>query len=317
MTFSSKSVALIILSLTVSIISHNVPIIGILANPNPIDDGDLIGSHINASYVRWLENAGATTMVIHAWYTQERLDEIMSSVNGVIMLGGDRNLNLNNPFEKTAAYLLKKSIESYRQGNPIPIWGTCQGFELIQSIVMGNLDLRVFDSENYPSPIRIEKADARILRFFSKEDLTAAETMDIFAEFHHFGIEREQFQQYASLGGVFDIVATARDRQGKEYVSIIEGKRVPIYGTQFHPEMVGTNRNVDFNVPTGTYATRVSENFSNFFVNEARMNGNTFAATDKSKYHFIDSFVDTLHYDSGFYFYEFKNEESNPHLRVN
>jgi gamma-glutamyl hydrolase len=312
-----RSLVVIIFSLSFYIQSHNIPIIAILANPAPIDDGDLIGSLVNASYVRWLENAGAMTMVIHSWYTHDKLDEIMSSVNGVIMLGGDRNLNLSHRFEKTAAYIIKKSIEAYKQGNPIPIWGTCQGFELIQSIVMGTLDLRTFDSENYPTPVRIEKPNASILKFFTAHDLEAAQSENIFAEFHHFGIERSQYEQYQELEEVFDIVATANDRQGKEYIAIIEGKRAPIYGVQFHPEMIGTNRNVDFNVPTGTNATRISENLANFFVDEARKNRNSFVTVDKSKYNFIDSFKDQVHYDSGFYFYEYKNDDSNAHLRVN
>ena len=35
---------------------------------------------------------------------------------------------------------------------------------------------------------------------------------------------------------MFNVVTTSHDRKGVEYVSMIEGKNLPFYGVQFHPE---------------------------------------------------------------------------------
>jgi gamma-glutamyl hydrolase len=290
----------------------SLPIIGIVANPDPQNDGDFTASSISASYVRWLENAGAMTMVIQPWYTESQLDEIINSVNGIIFLGGDRNLDLNKQYEKNAVYLVKKSIEAFNAGNPIPIWGTCQGFQLIQSIFMEKVDLKHFDSWNFPSPIKLLNKNSPILEYFTPVDFANAESRNIFPEFHHLGIEPSQYNEYPILGSTFEIVATAFDRNGLEYVSIVIGKKYPIFAVQFHPEKVSTNRNKLYDIVIDTESVRVAENFANFFVDRVRENRNTFTEDAKGRYHFIDSFVDPLLYDgTGLYYYEYRNDEKH------
>ena len=34
----------------------------------------------------------------------------------------------------------------------------------------------------------------------------------------------------------FDVLASSRDREGREYAIIVESKKYPIFGVQFHPE---------------------------------------------------------------------------------
>jgi hypothetical protein len=69
---------------------------------------------------------------------------------------------------------------------------------------------------------------------------------------------------------------------------------------QFHPEAVIVNRNQDLDIPVSIHSIRASLNLANFFVNEARINNNNeFDKFHRSKYKFIDSFVDIPTYDSG------------------
>jgi gamma-glutamyl hydrolase len=306
----STSVFLLVVILTSYIATHDIPVIGILANPMPVDTGDFISSRVNAQYIRWLENAGAVAMVIQPWYTRAQIDEIMSSVNGVIYLGGDRELDLSKQFEQNAGYILEKIIRAKDNGNPIPLWGTCQGLQLIHSLVMGKKDLKDFDSDNFPSPVRILNKNSTIFKFFSEEDFYNAENANVFAEFHFHGILPHQYQQYPVLDQVFDIAATAYDRHGLEYVAIAVGKKYPIYAVQFHPEMISANRRVKSKIITNTESVKIAENLANFFVDEARKNKNAFSLHAIDKFNFIDSFKDRLSYDEdGYYFYEFRNHE--------
>jgi gamma-glutamyl hydrolase len=105
-------------------------------------------------------------------------------------------------------------------------------------------------------------------------------------------------------------VATAVDQKGKEYIAIVEGFKYPLYAVQFHPEMVTTNRSKKLKVPTNGMSVRMSANFAQFFVEEARKNNNDFGEEAKRKYKFIDSFVDNAESDNaGFYLYKYKNNK--------
>jgi gamma-glutamyl hydrolase len=301
----------LIITLISSFNSSKIPIIGIVANPNPNDGGDFTASIINASYVRWLENAGAMTMVIQPWYDEAQLDEIIASVNGIIFLGGDRTLNLSLKYEKNSIYIVHKVIEHFRNGNTIPIWATCQGIQLMHSIFMEKVDLLPFDSFDFPSPINIKNMRSPIFKYYSQKDLADSENLNVYVELHHLGTAPSQYEEYPILKKTFEIVATADDRKGKEYVAIIVGKEYPIYAVQFHPEIVSANRR-NFDVNTDTESVIMAEHLANFFIDIARDNGNTFAEDFKKKYHFIDSFVEPMQDNGkGLFYYGYKNNERN------
>jgi gamma-glutamyl hydrolase len=205
-----KQIQKIFLFVTISIgLAKDVPIIAIVAEPNPDNTGDLIGSYVNEQYVKWLESAAAMTMVIQPWYDFEQIDEILTDVNGVLFPGGDRDLNLTKTYEQNAKHIIQRAIELYDKGKPIPIWGTCQGFQLIHSILMEEVDLKKFDAFNYPNKINILDRNAKVFKYFPEEDLQYSESSYIFPHYNNFGISRSQYKEYPSLNLVFNIVATA------------------------------------------------------------------------------------------------------------
>ena len=53
---------------------------------------------------------------------------------------------------------------------------------------------------------------------------------------HHYGIYTEHFYENEVLNGFFDVLSTNNDRYGDNFISTIESKKYPIYGTQWHPE---------------------------------------------------------------------------------
>lgn len=40
----------------------------------------------------------------------------------------------------------------------------------------------------------------------------------------------------ARLSAMFDVLSVNDDKQGRTFVSTIEGKKLPFYGVQWHPE---------------------------------------------------------------------------------
>jgi gamma-glutamyl hydrolase len=56
---------------------------------------------------------------------------------------------------------------------------------------------------------------------------------------HHYGVTPDHFSQTPALADMFDVLSTNTDRLGKAFVSTVEAKKYPIWGTQWHPEKVG------------------------------------------------------------------------------
>lgn len=82
--------------------------------------------------------------------------------------------------------------------------------------------------------IRVASTDSfipcvcEVLRILTTENVTANE--------HHDGIAPATYDHNAALNSTFRILSTNRDRNGKEFISTIEGISVSMYATQWHPE---------------------------------------------------------------------------------
>ena len=53
--------------------------------------------------------------------------------------------------------------------------------------------------------------------------------------YHRWCLTNNTFKQLG-LDQLFNAIAVAQGKQGQEYISVIESKKYPIYGVQFHPE---------------------------------------------------------------------------------
>lgn len=73
------------------------------------------------------------------------------------------------------------------------------------------------------------------------------------------------------------ILATNKDKNELEFISVFESKDYPFYGIQFHPEKNQYEFILDKNIPHSLNAVKVAQYFANFFVEETRKNDNTFA----------------------------------------
>lgn len=65
----------------------------------------------------------------------------------------------------------------------------------------------------------------------------------------------------------FNVLSTNFDDNGIEYVSTIEHKRYPIFGTQWHPEK-NTYEWKNNSIPHGLSATRLEHYMMEIFVEE-------------------------------------------------
>ncbi|KNC83421.1 hypothetical protein SARC_04337 [Sphaeroforma arctica JP610] len=251
-------------------------------------------------YARWLEQSGARIVPIRYNAPREELDELFSSINGLLYTGGDLSLKFDTPYYKTAHYLYNKAIAANDEGDFFPIWGTCMGFQLISimaAVDYSVLDHGVYDSDGIMLPLVPTEyaSSSRMLARASKELLHDIFEKPTTVNLHHDGITPETWASNEKLSSFFDVISTNEDSKNRPFISTFEAKDYPIYGAQWHGEKVAFDF-MDKTESNGTFinhsyeAVAVSQYFSNFFVSECRKSQHRFqSATEESNhllYHF-------------------------------
>ena len=93
---------------------------------------------------------------------------------------------------------------------------------------------------------------------------------------HQWQVTPESFLRNNILSRELRIIATNVDRSGREFISIAEGVRYPIYATQFHPEKNLFEWDSNLAIPHTQDARDTAQYFANFFIDQCRSNNHTF-----------------------------------------
>lgn len=261
------------------------PILGVVTQPN--DDLKNETSYVAASYIKFLESAGARVVPVRFDAPHSELDVIMKGINGLLFPGGGSSLDLDSPFFETASYLFNAAIKLNDNGVYFPMWGTCLGFQFLNIMGAGEDEsvlTGTFDSEDYPIPLNFTAAakSSYMLSSISPDIFSALSKENITQNEHSFGVTPQAYASHPKLFSFFNVLATNFDRKGKEFVSLVEGTKYPVYASQFHPEknVFEWSAQETTPVPHTLMAIRMSQFFANFFVDEARNNNQTFGANE-------------------------------------
>ncbi|KAH9723327.1 gamma-glutamyl hydrolase 2 [Citrus sinensis] len=115
---------------------NNRPVIGILSHPGDGASGRLNNSknasYIAASYVKFVESAGARVIPLIYNEPEEILFEKLKLVNGVLLTGGWAKKGL---YFQIVEKIFKKILEKNDAGEYFPLYAICLGFELISMII--------------------------------------------------------------------------------------------------------------------------------------------------------------------------------------
>ena len=117
-----------------------------------------------------------------------------------------------------------------------PPTATCMGFELLNVLVAEDPSVLTagFNSENLTLPLDFTPQGP-----FSRMLAGNRAVVDILANQpvamnnHHSGVAPTAFSGSSKLSSMFDVVSTNKDRDGREFISTIEAKTMPIYATQW------------------------------------------------------------------------------------
>ncbi|KAH9723323.1 gamma-glutamyl hydrolase 2 [Citrus sinensis] len=220
---------------------NNRPVIGILSHPGDGASGRLNNSknasYIAASYVKFVESAGARVIPLIYNEPEEILFEKLKLVNGVLLTGGWAKKGL---YFQIVEKIFKKILEKNDAGEYFPLYAICLGFELISMII---------------------SKDRNILERFNGAD--QASTLKFIKNSK---IEGTVFQRSMSLQCKLITIhlLASNGIRSNVTVSVLEIKRLPtvLQKNAFEWGFSG--------VPHSEDAILVTQHVANFFVSEAR-----------------------------------------------
>ncbi|CAI9088839.1 OLC1v1023282C1 [Oldenlandia corymbosa var. corymbosa] len=224
------------------------PVIGILSHPGDGASGrlsnDTNASYIAASYVKFVESAGARVIPLIYNEPPQLLEKKLNLVNGVLFTGGWAKTGL---YFSTVQTVFKKVLEKNDAGDHFPVIAICLGFELLTMIISQNQS---------------------ILEQFSAADQAA--TLQFIANTNLNGTVFQRFPPDLLQKLSTDCIVMQNHHV---YVSTVMGQHYPVTGFQWHPGKNAFEWGLS-TIPHSEDAVRVTQHVANFFVSEARKSSN-------------------------------------------
>ncbi|KAH9552642.1 hypothetical protein CY35_09G077100 [Sphagnum magellanicum] len=256
--------------------TNSRPLIGILSQPSCGEceteaDWTSNRSCIAASYVKFVESAGARAVPLLYNEPEESLIKKFAAINGILFPGGATSLD-DNPFYQTAEKLFKMVIESNDNGDYFPLYGACLGFQLLTVIVSQNHSiLGQFEAAHRPAPLLLVGdwvKNHSIFQWVPRGVVDKISKQPLAMENHHEGVSPQTWFSNGLLTDFFHVLTTTQDNNGKMYISTVESQRYPILGVQWHPEPPFEWG--DVMIPHSVDAVQLTQAVANYFISEAR-----------------------------------------------
>lgn len=254
------------------------PVIGILSHPGDGASGRIQNStnasYIAASYVKFVEAAGARVIPLIYNEPLEVLSEKLNLVDGVIFTGGSAKSGI---YFEVAESIFKISLRKNDAGDTFPLLAICLGFELVTMMVSEDKDiLEKFNARNQASTLQFAKnsdINGTVFQRFPPHLLKRLNTECLVVQNHMYGISPGKFLNNKNLSGFFKILTTSVDQDSKVYVSTVQASKYPVTAVQWHPEKNAFEWGLSM-TPHSEAAIQVTQHVANFFVGLARKSMN-------------------------------------------
>ena len=250
------------------------PTIGVLAQETFGMYQELGNQYVFASYVKYLEMAGARVVIIKGYQSDSYYQDLFQNkLNGLLLPGGKVDI-VTSESTRVATMFYKMAIQAYEEhGDYFPIWGTCQGFEQLTVLTSGKNVLTLTDSEDLALPLHLtaDWKSSRLLGEAPHDVIEYLQNENVTGNYHDWSLLVDTFHETETLHSFYNVISTNWDRNHKHlFVSTFESIKYPFYGVQWHPEMNIFSWSPGLSVQHTSHAVRVSQYFANFLVNEAR-----------------------------------------------
>ncbi|KAA0723861.1 Gamma-glutamyl hydrolase [Triplophysa tibetana] len=244
--------------------TNDRPIIGVLAqevyNPQPGRN-----SYIAASYVKFLESAGARVVPVT-----------------VLFPGGGVSIERSG-YSRAASLFYRLALEANLRGDYFPILGICLGFEQLTLLTSGQNLLSHTNTSGVALPLNFtdESRHSRLFKDFPGDLMKSLASESLTENSHQWSLTTANFTKCERLKKFYRVLSTNTDGQN-EFVSTVEAYEFPIYGTQWHPEKNAFEFTRPY-IPHTSSAIKTTSYTAQFFVNEARKNRHTFGSTEEEQ----------------------------------
>ncbi|XP_012937600.1 gamma-glutamyl hydrolase, partial [Aplysia californica] len=166
------------------------PVIGILAQATPPPYGVFGNQYIEASYVKYLEMAGARVVTIRGYQTDQYYHTLFDKVlNGVLLPGGMVDI-VTSEFARVSKIFYNLAIQANDRGDYFPVWGTCQGFEQLTQLTSGKNLLTRTDSMNMAMSLLMASGwnTSRLLGKAPNDVMKSLQSENVTANFHDWSL---------------------------------------------------------------------------------------------------------------------------------
>uniref|UniRef100_A0A8I3Q498 folate gamma-glutamyl hydrolase n=1 Tax=Canis lupus familiaris TaxID=9615 RepID=A0A8I3Q498_CANLF len=240
--------------------SSSKPIIGVLMQKCRNKELKSLGKYyIAASYVKYLESAGARVVPIR-----------------ILFPGGSVDLKKSG-YALAAKTFYNFAKQSFDDGDYFPVWGTCLGFEELSYLISGQCLLTLTHTDGITMPLNFTKdaSQSRMFQNFPPDLLKSLSVEPLTANFHKWSLSVTNFTKNENLKEFFNVLTTNTD--GKtEFISTMEGYKYPVYGVQWHPEKAPYEWGQLKGISHAPNAVKAAFYLAEFFVAEARKNSHHF-----------------------------------------
>ncbi len=238
---------------------------------------------IPASYVTWIGQAGGRVLPILLNQPKAYYEEVFAQTNGILFPGGNQGIDPNDIYTEEGEILWNLAKQANDRGDYYPIWGTCLGFEELSVLETGNGDVISLNvvATNLALSLQLtpNARSSRLFRSFPRRLIRALRTQRITFNSHDHGLLVKEYVSNSALNSFFNILSFNEAPAGQIFVSTIEARNYPFYGTQWHPEKNNFewSQNADYsNIPHTPNAIAASQATAGFFLSEARKSRHVF-----------------------------------------
>ncbi|OWF36133.1 gamma-glutamyl hydrolase-like [Mizuhopecten yessoensis] len=284
------------------------PIIGVLAQETSGTMSSNGDSFIIASYVKWAEAEGARIVPIRIKEPDEYYEDIFQRINGVLLPGGSIDI-MTSYHAKAAKKLYNMALKANDNGDYFPIWGTCQGLQLLSALTAGQnlLADRPYNGV-LPLDFKPDFQSSRLFRNLPEDVYTALAKENVTSNLHMYGLTPQNYSGNSLLKNFYRVMSTNFDKNGDVFISTMEAYHYPFYGVQFHPEKNVYNWDLHFVNNHDADAILAAHYFSDFFLAEARKSDHSFPTIDEEIEALIDNYNPVFTKNSAFediYYFNF------------